>query len=382
MTNTQNTHSERSLYLALELGNQGWRLAFCDGTDHRQVNVPARDTHRFWREVEKAKAKFGLPPEAPVYSCYEAGRDGFWIHRMLEAGGVDNVVVDPASIEVNRRAKRVKTDRLDAAKLVGMLMRYRMNGETRLWSVIRVPTEVMEDQRRLHRNLSRLKKERGGHQARIRSLLCLQGITIGRIPNSWSLLRDWAGNALPPSLVQELTQESARIRLLNEQIAELLVQRRAQLRQAAAKAATPEEAPEGQAKAWARCLAQVKAVGEQTAWDLSHEFFGWRNFKNRREVGAAAGLVGSPYMSGQMRHEQGITKAGNPRVRHAMIELAWRWLRYQPQSALSRWYEERFGAGTGRMRRVGIVALARKLLIALWRYGSHGVVPAGALVKA
>lgn len=372
----QDPHSENNLYMAMELSNKEWKLAFGDGHQERLVGIPARDRERLRSAIAKAKVKLGLPEAAPTFSCYEAGRDGFWIHRLLEQIGVINLVVDSASIEVNRRKRRAKTDRLDAKKLLAMLLRYRLYGETKTWSVVRVPGEEDEARRRHHRNEERLKKERKQHLVRMKSLLVLNGVSVSRLPKDWRAVRDWDGRPLPAELVRELEQEQERLDVVVAQLKELEMARLHHLRAAKKEPAAPA------AERWAVKLAGVKGVGEDTAWQLSHEFFGWREFRNRREVGGAAGLTGSPYSSGDSQRDQGISKAGNARVRHLMTELAWRWLQFQSGSELARWYEKRFGAGTKRTRRIGIVALARKLLIALWRYGAQGVVPEGALIKA
>ena len=372
----QDPHSENNLYMAMELSNKEWKLAFGDGHQERLVGIPARDRERLRSAIAKAKVKLGLPEAAPTFSCYEAGRDGFWIHRMLEQMGVKNLVVDSASIEVNRRKRRAKTDRLDAKKLLAMLLRYRLYGEQKTWSVVRVPGEEDEARRRHHRNEERLKKERKQHLVRMKSLLVLNGVSVSRLPKDWRAVRDWDGRPLPAELVRELEQEQERLDVVVAQLKELEMARLHHLRAAKKEPAAPA------AERWAVKLAGVKGVGEDTAWQLSHEFFGWREFRNRREVGGAAGLTGSPYSSGDSQRDQGISKAGNARVRHLMTELAWRWLQFQSGSELARWYEKRFGAGTKRTRRIGIVALARKLLIALWRYGAQGVVPEGALIKA
>lgn len=374
---TDNTHSESKIYMALELSNQEWKLAFGDGRQTRQVNISAGDQARLKWAVAKAKEKFKLPEEAKVYSCYEAGRDGFWIHRLLTQIGVTNLVVDPASIEVNRRARRIKTDRLDAAKLLTMLLRYWMYGEKTLWSVLHVPSVEEEASRRLHRNAERLKKEKRAHQSRLRSLLALHGLKPCKIPeNTWVELKDWKGDPLPAAYVAELQQEQERLDLVKKQLVELATIRKRRCK-VVVEPAAQSTSPVPAAERWSVKLAQLRGVGAETAWNLGHEFFGWRKFRNRREVGAAAGLTGSPYNSGDSAHEQGISKAGNARVRHWMTELAWRWLLFQPRSALAQWYEKRFGGGTGRMRRVGIVALARKLLVALWRYGAQDQMPEG-----
>ncbi len=374
------THSESKLYVAMELSNKEWKLAFGDGKQNRQVTMPARNQTRFWKEVAKAKAKFGLADDAMVMSCYEAGRDGFWIHHMLSAKGVSNLVVDPSSIEVKRRAKHVKTDRLDVAKLLQMLLRYWIYEEKKTWSVVRVPSIEDEARRRHHRNAERIKKERRGHLARIRSLAVLHGLVFTRLPSDWSKVKDWSGQPLSDELIKELSFEQERLAVLHRQLAELEKMRHERVK--AAKKADMVNDSVPNAERWSVKIGGIKGVGEDTSWTLCHEFLAWRSFKNRREVGAAAGLVGSPYNSGDSQREQGISKAGNARVRHLMTELAWRWLRFQPESALSLWYEERFGGGTKRMRRVGIVALSRKLLIALWKYGAHDQLPEGAILTA
>jgi len=377
---TEKTHSEAKLYVAMELSNKEWKLAFGDGKQLRQISMPARDQKRFWNEAAKAKAKFGLPDDAKVMSCYEAGRDGFWIHHMLIAKGGTNLVVDPASIEVKRRAKHVKTDRLDAAKLLQMLLRYWIYDEKKTWSVVRVPSEEDEARRRHPRDAERIKKERRGHLARIRSLAVLHGVVFARLPSDWSKVKDWSGQPLPAELVMELRFEQERLALLDRQLAELEDLRHERVKAARNPAAVGEVI--SNSERWSAKIGSLKGVGEDTSWTLSHEFLAWRSFNNRREVGAASGLVGSPYNSGDTQREQGISKAGNARVRHLMTELAWRWLRFQPQSALAEWYQRRFGHGTKRMRRVGIVALARKLLIALWKYGAHDQLPEGAILTA
>lgn len=365
---TQSTHSGDSIYMAIEVGNKEWKLAFGDGRQEREVTIPARMQTRLWKEIATTKRRFGLSPDATVYSCYEAGRDGFWIHRMLLQGGVQNLVVDPASIERNRRARHIKTDRLDARKLRSMLIRHWRGCERKHWRVLHVPTAEQEAARRPHREAERLKKERVQHLARLRSLLVLHGINPRTVRVDPSLWRDWAGQELPAETVAEIRRELARLGLIEEQLKELGVARQRQLRTAATAA-----------QKLAVKMSRLKGVGQETAWNLSHEFFGPRDFKNRREVGAAAGLTGCPYASGASARDQGISKAGNARTRTWMIEMAWRWLRFQARSELSQWYQRRFGGGGKRQRRVGIVALARRLLIALWRYVTFDEAPAGAL---
>lgn len=365
----------QTLFMALELSNKKWKVAFATTAHNpRQITIAAGDAQALRQQIERAKAKFDLPADAPVKSCYEAGRDGFWVDRLLLSLGVDNLVVDSASIEVDRRARRAKTDRLDADKLVRMLIRY-WGGDKRLWGMASVPSEAQEDERRLHRERERLIRERTAHRCRIRALLQLQGVRTEpkwrKLSEQLDSLRDWDGKPLPSGLQAELRREAERLHTLEEQLA---VVDKAQAQQLAK--------PQTDAEKQAAKLHRLRAVGPVSALVLSKEFFGWREFRNRREVGGLSGLTGTPYDSGGSARDQGISKAGNRRVRTLMVELAWSWLRYQPQSELSRWYMRRFGSGSQRLRRIGIVALARKLLVALWKYLAHDESPVGALQRA
>jgi transposase len=303
-----------------------------------------------------------------VHSCYEAGRDGFWLHRWLLGQGIDNIVVDSASIEVNRRRRRAKTDRLDGAKLLAMLLRHQA-GEQRVWAVVRVPTVEQEDARRAHRELERLRQEHTAHENRMRALLVLhdlrpQGIG-GRGWESW-----WPCHAaaLPPCARAEIEREVARLQLVKAQIK-------------AGEAAQREAVKTGMHRQVEQ-LSALRGIGLSSGWVLDKELFGWRQFNHRRQVAGCLGLAGTPYDSGDRRVEQGISKSGNKRARWLLVELAWSWLRYQPQSALSQWFNCRFAGGGKRQRRIGIVALARRLAIALWRYLEHAEIPAGAQLKA
>lgn len=361
-----------TLYLALELGWSEWKLAFTTGVAQkpRLRSIPARALHALRLEITRAKVRFNLPADTPVVSCYEAGRDGFWIHRHLLHEGVQSIIVDAASIEVNRRKRRAKTDRLDAASLVSMLIRWH-HGERKLWSVVQVPTPEVEDARQLHRELISLKGERTEHINRIKGLLASIGQSIVvdlRVPERLDGLRQWDGKPVPPDLRARLLREYDRWRLVDTQIRSLEAEQKRRVRDDATVGAES-----------IRLLLGLKGVGVQGSWLLVREFFGWRSIRNRRQVASLAGLAPTPYGSGQTEREQGISKAGNKRLRWLMVELAWGWLRYQPQSALSQWYDRRFAKGSARMRKVGIVALARKLLVALWRYASQGEVPAGAV---
>jgi transposase len=379
MTATHNrnvTTTTDVLYLAFELGDTDWKLAFTIGLGQkpRLRSLPARDLPRLQEEIAKAKQRFQLAADAPVRSCYEAGRDGFWLDRYLNAGGIHNSVVDSSSIEVNRRQRRAKTDRLDAGKLLNLLLRYH-GGEKKVWSIVRVPSAVAEDARQLHRELQELKDERTEHVNRIKGLLTSQGLAAPEVNKdfaSWlSAARLWDGSALPLELHQRLLRELERWVLLGEQIRTLEDERRQRIR----CDATPHVDQ-------VRRLLDLWGIGLNGAWLLVYELFAWRQFDNRKQVGGCVGLTPTPYQSGDSRREQGISKAGNRRLRRLLVELAWCWLRWQPDSELSRWYHSRFGAGNGRSRKIGIVALARKLLIALWKYLEHGEVPAGARLSS
>ena len=376
-TATHNKHAtttERVLFMAFELSEKTWKLGFTTGPGQkpRERGVAARNQVRVLQEVAQAKQRFGLPESAPVVSCYEAGREGFWLHRFLQAQGITNHVVDSSSIEVNRRQRRAKSDGLDVRKLLSMLIRYE-SGEREVWRVVHVPSVAAEDQRHLHRDLETLKQERASTTTRLKGLLSSQGVrltSLSKLPEQLEALRLWDGSPLPSGLRRRVLRVWAHHEFLSQQIAELEAERRAVLD--SAQAASIEKV---------RQLMQLKGIGINGAWVLVMEFFAWREFKNRREVGGLAGFTPTPYQSGESAWEQGITKAGNRHVRWMTTELAWGWLRYQPESALSGWFRERFGGGGKRLRRIGIVAVARKLLIALWRFLETGVLPEGAELK-
>ena len=360
------------LYLAFELGDTDWKRAFTIGLGQppRLRSMPARDLARLQAEIAKAKQRLQLPADAPVRSCYEAGRDGFWLHRYLNAAGIDNRIVDSSSIEVNRRQRRAKTDRLDAGKLLNLLLRYH-GGETKVWSVTRVPSAAAEDARQLHRELQALKDGRTEHVNRIKGRLTSQGLTPPEVNKDFAhwlgAARLWDGSGVPAELAQRLLRELERWQLLGEQIRTLEDERRQRIRR--------DETPHVDK---VRLLLDLWGMGLHGAWLLVHELFAWRQFDNRKQLGGCVGLTPTPYRSGDSHREQGISEAGNRRLRRLMVELAWCWLRWQPDSELSRRYQRRFGAGNGSSRKRGIVALARKLLIALWKYLEQGEIPAGA----
>jgi len=372
----ESTGKPELLYLSFELGRKEWKLAFAvgQGQKPRIRTISAGDLTAVSQEIARARQRFALGEDVRVVSCYEAGREGFWPHRFLISIGVDNVVVDSSSIEVNRRARQAKTDGLDVQKLLSLLLRYHA-GESRVWSVVRVPSVDQEDGRQLSRDWEVLKQERTLHRNRLQALLARQGARLelkaGFVERLESL-RLWDGSALPSELQLRLKREWERLELVETQLRELRTQR-------------DEKIAEGGSVAMRliQQLVLLRAIGTTSAWLFVQEFFGWRQFRNRREIGALAGLSPMPYRSGEsLNREQGISKSGNVRLRTMAIEIAWAWLRYQPQSQLSRWFQERYGPGTRRSRRVGIVAVARKLLVALWRYLETGVLPEGAVLKS
>ena len=370
----KDTTREAILHLAFELSNSKWKLAFSDGNKVRFITIGARNLEQLQEEIEKAKLRFGLSDDVGIVSCYEAGRDGFWLHRYLLSCGTENLVVDSSSIEVNRRKRRAKTDRIDAGKLLRMLMRYH-GGERKVWSVVNVPNVEAEDGRNLNRELDVLKKERNMHRNRISGLLIQQGIEVHNQSSKKFLeeldtLRTCDGKEIPYDLKAWVVREYERLRMVEDQIRDLKKERerRVQLGNTLSLQKVAQLRP-------------LYGIGETSSWDFVQEMFGWRQFRNRRQVGAFPGLTPTPYDSGGSEREQGISKAGRGRIRTLIIQISWGWLRFQPQSKLSRWYMERFAGGGKRMRRIGIVAVARKLLIALWRYLEYGEIPQGARVR-
>ena len=371
----QDSFSQPTLYLAFELGKNTWKLGFTIGIAQqpRERTIPAGALETLQKEITRAKQRFGLPEDACVVSCYEAGRDGFWLHRYLVAHGVTNHVIDSASIEVNRRQRRAKTDRLDVHKLLMMLLRH-MAGERKVWSVVRVPSVEEEDRRQLHRELTTAKCDRTRVSNRIKGLLAGYGVQLtlrGDVDAQLEQVHQWDGSPLPPALLSRLKRAWQQVCFLTAHIQTLEAQRRAVLRRR-------EDAVVDQV----RQLFTLRGIGVNSAWLYVRAFFAWRDFQTPKQVGALAGLTPTPSQSGQSRRELGIAKAGNRHMRAMAIEIAWAWRRFQPTSALSQWYEQRFGHGSARLRKIGIVALARKLLIALWRFVKTGVLPEGAVLKA
>jgi transposase len=363
--------AELTLYVGFELSAKEWKLAMTSGFGVAPwiQTVPAGDRGAVTRLLTRARARLHVPATASVVSCYEAGRDGFWIHRALTEMGLTNRVVDSASIEVNRRARRAKTDRIDAQKLVMMLVRV-CQGERDVWREVRVPSVEAESVRHGSRERRQLKQEETRLVNQMRSWITTWG---GRLPKRrvgdwWTTVADWSGSVLPAPVQARLARGQARLTVITAQLGIL------DQAQHTAVAAAPPASP-------LRRLVQLKGVAATGATSLLEEGLVWRAFHNRREIGGYLGFRPMPFRSGELERDQGIDRAGNMRLRGLALQLAWSWVRWQPMSALTQWFQTNFGGRGKRARRIGIVAVARKLLIALWRCATTGAVPTGAIVK-
>jgi transposase len=371
--------NDTKLFASLELSKSRWLVTVsAPGSEKLSKHVVIGGDggallNLLGRLRASAERRGGMAVQVVVIQ--EAGLDGFWLHRLLEANGIESHVVDPASIAVDRRHRRAKTDVIDGEMLLRTLMAW-ARGERRVCSMVRPPSPDEEDRRRLTRERGTLLKERTQHTNRIKGLLAGQGIAdydplrkdrLARL----DALRTGDGRPLPERLKAEIRREIERVDLVVSQMAVVERERDALV------GMTSDPAPETAAAV----LVRLKGIGPELGSLIWLEAL-YRGFSNRRQIAAYAGLAPSPWQSGGTDREQGISKSGNRRLRHALVELAWFWLRHQPDSALSVWFRARVGQGRGRIRRIAIVALARKLLVALWRYATQGVVPAGATFKA
>jgi transposase len=368
------------LFVAFELSLRAWILAVKLPTSDKisQYHVEGGDTGAVLALIQRARSKaseaLGGEPVA-VISCYEAGRDGFWLHRLLGEHDVRNLVIDAASIHVSRRARRAKTDRLDADSLVRVLMAY-CRGERKACSVLRIPSVTEEDAKRQTRERGRLVTARTGHVNRIKGLLIMQGIRHldplrPDFPARLASARTGDGQTLGPGLLAELLREWERLQMVISMIRAIERER---------DAPRTEETALRSPAAKIERLQQLRGIGPAFATVLTREVF-YRSFDNRRQLGSYVGLAPTPFNSGSMRRDQGISKSGNPRARSTAVELAWLWLRHQPESDLSQWFHARVGQLAGGVRKVAVIAVARKLIIALWRYLETGLVPTGATFK-
>jgi transposase len=368
-----------TIHLAIELSTSTWLVAAQMPTSEkiRLHRIHAGDAAALLELIKKLQshvaAKLGCV-EVIVASCFEAGRDGFWLHRLLIAHGVANHVMEPTSILVNRRAHRAKTDRLDAQGLLRVLVAYR-RGDHHVCSVVGVPSPEEEDAKRQHREREHLVQERVRIGNRIQALLATQGIRKRLSLRSWDrdlkALQTGDGRPLPLHLHAELNRLRRRLVMTLEMIREVEAEREQELVEKKNDPATDT----------IRALCRIRGIGKNVATVLTREVF-YRSFSNRRQIASYVGLAPMPFQSGEVDRDRTISRAGNPRARTTIIQFAWLWLRYQPDSALARWFRERVGNLQGRTRRIAIVAMARKLLIAIWRYVSSGIIPEGAQIAA
>jgi len=373
---------EMAIVMGIELSKKGWLVALrgplADKISLHRLS--AGDANGLLALAGRAQlaATEALGTVVTIASCYEAGYDGFWLHRVLTAANIENYVVDPASIHVDRRARRIKTDRIDAQALLRTLMAHR-RGEGRVWSIVQPPTPEDEDRKRPHRERQNLLKERGRHVNRIKGLCSQQGILDYEPMRAdrherLAELKTGDGKQLQPLLLAEIRRALARLEFLLVQIAELETARESAISAVSSDDTTPVQTQH------VRSLRRLIAIGPETSTVLANEVF-YRRFESRRHLAGYVGLTPSPHMSGGLSREQGISKSGNPRARTALVEAAWLWLRYQPKSALAKWFAQRVGEQRGRIRRIMVVALARKLLVALWRFIETGLVPTGATLR-
>ncbi|MGH8577581.1 MAG: IS110 family transposase [Gammaproteobacteria bacterium] len=370
-----------TVFVAIELSGKDWLAAVQSPRQERpgRHKLAPADAPGLWAVIERERAALQGDgwSEVRVVTCYEAGRDGFWLHRFLVSQGAESWVVDPGSILVNRRARRAKSDRLDVESLLRLVIRYDA-GDRHQGRMVVVPSIAEEDARRPGRERRRLLSERTAHSNRIQGLLATHGV-YGYRPlraERWAqlaVLRCADGQALPAQVHEEIERELHRLAFVDEQIAAV------EKRRAAALAAAPaEDGAAGQVKA----LQRLRGLGIEFSSMLVREVY-YRQFANRRKVASYVGLTSSPFRSGSTDHEQGIAKAGNRRARSTAIELAWLWLRHQPDSVLTHWFYARLAGTTSRrLKRILIVALARKLVVALWRYLTAGLLPEGARLKS
>jgi transposase len=368
---------DSTLVVALELSGKSWEVGAVvpEVVRRPRRRLAARDLAELLRSIERWKAeaaKAGRVVRRTVLT-YEAGRDGFWIARYLLDQGIEVHVMHPASIPVERRNRRAKTDQIDVDMLLRTFLAW-LRGEPRVCSMVRIPSEAEEDLRRPGRERERLLNERLQLENRMENLLCLHGVSnfkprLKKAAERLEQVRSFAGTPLPPQTMDELRRLMMRHRLVSGQLREL----------EAARDRVTEVAEPDQAERMIQILIRIVGLGTETATLLVRELF-CRSFRDRRALANFVGLTGTPFRSGGMDREQGIGKNGNAHVRRIVMQLSWRWLRFQPDSALSRWFDERTGGAKGRIRKVMIVAVARKLLIALWRYVETGEVPAGARI--
>ena len=364
----------KGLFVSFELSDRQWKLTCTTGLGDARYRrtVAAWAFDQVLQAIAAAKRRFHVAADAPMHSCYEAGRDGFALHRFLVAHGVENCVIDPASLRVDRRKRRVKTDRVDGNGLLVALL-HGVAGDRDALRVVRVPSRADEAARAISRELAALRRECTRYTNQIQAVLQTQGLQLSLRRDFLTQLpraRDWAGEPVADCVQARLERIWRRRALVLEQLHAL---------ERTTQAAIADDTLPGAAQV--RQLQTLRGIGLRGSLPLVQEVFGWRDVRNRRQVGGYLGLGGTPFQSGDHAHDQGIGKNGNRHARRVLIPLAWGWLRFQPKSALTRWFEARFARGGPAQRRRGIVALARRLAVALWRYLNDSTLPEGAVLK-
>jgi len=369
--------TSNNILVALELSNSLWLVGTrMPGAQKSHMHrIDAGDTAALLSLLSGLQSRQRAQvSRAPIAVCFEAGRDGFWLHRLLTAHNIPTYVVEPASILVNRRAKRAKTDRLDAEGMLRVLAAY-LGGDNQICSMVHAPTPDEEDGKRVHREREYLVQERTRIENRISALLATQGIRSRPSLRSWE--RDMAaletgdGRKLPRHLAAELNRLRRRLVLVRDLICELDTERDEHLAATSGDTITTK----------VTALSGIYGIGDNFAAVLAREVF-YRHFGNRKQLASYVGLAPTPHQSGNVDKDRRIGRAGNARARKTLVQAAWLWLRYQPGSELAAWFRQRVGELKGRTRRIAIVALARKLLIALWRYTETGEIPAGTIFRA
>ena len=377
---------QRKIFVAIELSKAKWVVAL--RVPHLEkislFEIAGGDVERLLALLERARtaARAQGCEGAEIYSCYEAGYDGFWLHRLLDSKDIRNSVLDSASIQVSRRRRRLKTDRTDAESLIRVFMAWH-RGERHACSVVRVPSPEEEDMKRLHRSRANLLRERVRHVNRIRGLLHLQGVThVHPHREGWTSalqnLQTRDGRRFPAQLMSEIKREAKLLDTIKKLLREVDLELIALVRTQRVRRRSPGS---DTTHPIASKLVRIRGIGPTLATVLASELF-YRRFDNRRQVASYTGLAPTPYSSGSTSRDQGISKAGNSRARHNAVELAWLWLRHQPESRLTIWYRNRVTNAQGRLRRITIVAVARKLIVALWRFVETGLIPEGVVLKA
>lgn len=360
------------LFMSIELAVNDWKLAFSDGRNTNVETIDARHFGQLREQIDTYKKRFQLDQEAQVVCCYEAGQDGFWVHRRLqEELEIDNCVIDPASIEDNQRSRSPKTDSIDAKTLVEKLIQFHQ-GNTDVFSVCHIPSRQDQEDRRINRELQRLKKEQKMQRSRIQSLLRAKGVeldTLHRLDERLDEMETGNGRPLGFNRKGEIRRELERLEMVNDQMRTVIRKQQQKV----------EKRSDEMKMIMINRLRALKGIALDTAWRLVMEAFGWREFQNRGQVAGCFGVDPTPHDTGESENEQGISKAGSNRLRDLAVQVAWNWVKNQPGSELTKWYRKKFDTGNSNDRKRGIVAVARKLMSVLSKYVKGGEEPRGCI---